>query len=526
MEEKEIFEMYEIDTNGNLKKEIDVFENIAKALYKNGSSEVEIKKNQLKRIERKTIVIENTGNFLKLKDNIINIPLELIIFPFFTNQKNKREVNFEYRFKDLGIVMYSTLISKSKEDLVLQPSSLEKKIFDFLVLKHENNIENGIDSEYIQFELSEFVINFLSNKMNRVYYTKIEQALKNLKSTEYEFLINNHKKAGNLQFETPSFKLLNYQKIKVGKKVYYQIKIHENIIKKIEEKRYIKMDTQKLIEIENFDSVAARIYQFISMKRFSKTQDEERLEVFAGIIPLKTFQITKKQDKDGVIREYKVSIMKKVLARVLKAFDILVELKYIKKYEVWDNQEEKSYKIVYTFNEKKDGECHKSDYLIPINAKNPEIVSSMTEKLRKEIEYTKRNIYFSKKYTKSTEKKILDLVKEEGEEIIIKLLKSIYSGLKTEIKKSLNSYMDTVLKELKKESLKQENRITIESDYNNSEKEKLNSENIKEINEAEEIKKQDMITQMLLKLYKDLPSEKKEEIDNRALELFKKDVGD
>ena len=32
--------------------------------------------------------------------------------------------------------------------------------------------------DYIEFEISDFIVNFLGNKMNRTYYTKVEQALK------------------------------------------------------------------------------------------------------------------------------------------------------------------------------------------------------------------------------------------------------------------------------------------------------------------------------------------------------------
>ena len=40
------------------------------------------------------------------------------------------------------------------------------------------------DSEVaIEFEISDFIVNFLGNKMNRAYYSKVEQALKNLKNT-------------------------------------------------------------------------------------------------------------------------------------------------------------------------------------------------------------------------------------------------------------------------------------------------------------------------------------------------------
>ena len=50
---------------------------------------VEIKLNEVPNIEVKEVVIKETGNFLNLKDNIINIPVEMIVFPFFYSSKNK-----------------------------------------------------------------------------------------------------------------------------------------------------------------------------------------------------------------------------------------------------------------------------------------------------------------------------------------------------------------------------------------------------------------------------------------------------
>jgi len=65
--------------------------------------------------------------------------------------------------------------------------------------------------------ISDFIVNFLGNKMNRAYYAKVEQALKNLKNTIYQFEISNHTKFGKNKFEDSSFQLLNYQKLKVGR---------------------------------------------------------------------------------------------------------------------------------------------------------------------------------------------------------------------------------------------------------------------------------------------------------------------
>ena len=76
--------------------------------------------------------------------------------------------------------------------------------------------------------------------MNRNYYSKVEQSLKNLKNTEYQFVVSNHSKLGKYKFEDEEFKLLTYKKLKIGKKVFYRVTLNNNIRQKIKDKRYIK----------------------------------------------------------------------------------------------------------------------------------------------------------------------------------------------------------------------------------------------------------------------------------------------
>ena len=64
------------------------------------------------------------------------------------------------------------------------------------------------------------------------YYTKVEQALKNLKNTEYQFVVSNNTKLGNYKFENEEFKLLTYQKLEKGRKKYYRVTLNKNIRRK------------------------------------------------------------------------------------------------------------------------------------------------------------------------------------------------------------------------------------------------------------------------------------------------------
>lgn len=538
-------EKYNIDTEGSLKKELDIVENLKNQLITHGSEEVIINKRNLQDIETKTIEIEGTGNFIGIKNSIINIPLEMIVFPFFTNQKQKRNVNFEYKFTDVGITMRSKLSSFDKEDKVYQPSLLEKKIYNFLIIMYEKNIENGFKHEYIEFEVSDFIENFLGNKMNSQYYRKVEQALKNLKYTQYEFLIDNHRKAGKLKFESPRFYLLDYSKIKIGKRVQYRVSLNSNIINKIIEKRYIKYDSKNLMEITDRDSVADRIYEFISMKRFNTDRGAEKIEVLAGIIPLQTIKINKRKKKDGKVVEYKTSNMSFVRKRVKQAFEVLKEMGYILKYKEVEVKPKK-YLVEYEFNIQKDNVAHISSYLkahIPKEKEikeleySEEISVGTFPKFYKELERTKRNIFFAKKFNKKSKAMFERLCDKEGEEFMVEVLKRIYQGLHSDIKKTLSAYVKGVIKNVKSENIareKRETRVEERKMFDQVEIAQLvedDNKNDIEISYEEENKKEEkdgeisIAEETLMNIYTNFSESKKAEIEEKAKNLYGEDLG-
>ncbi len=326
-------------------------------------TKVDIKMSELPEIEVREVVIKETGNFLDLKENVINIPIEMIVFPFFTPQKQNKKINFKYSFEDLGVTMYCTLVAKNSEDKVYQPSIFEEKIYTYLISLYELKKETNDTDEYIKFEISDFIVNFLGNKMNRNYYTKVAQALKNLKSTEYQFEVSNHSKLGNYQFEDEEFKLLTYQKLKVGTKVYYKVTLNKNIRNKIKDKRYIKYNSKALIEIMEKDPIAARVYKYISKIRYASQEGSINIRTLAAIIPLKMEQETERINKNGERRVYVLSRVKQVLKRIEKAFLLLQELGYMEYFKSEFIAEEDSYYINYKFNQEKDGMCHISSYL-------------------------------------------------------------------------------------------------------------------------------------------------------------------
>ena len=367
-----ILESFNIISSGSLSEDI---------------QKMDMKMSSLPDIEVREVVIKETGNFLNLPGNIINIPIEMIVFPFFTPQKQNKRINFQYSFEDLGVTMYCTLVAKDNNDKVYQPSIFEEKIYNYLISMYEAKKEADVDeeNEYIEFEISDFIVNFLGNKMNRAYYTKVEQALKNLKSTEYQFIVSNHTKFGKYKFEDEEFKLLTYQKLKKGKKVYYRVILNKNIRKKIKDKRYIKYNSRALMEILTKDPIAGRIYKYISKIRFETFEGRINLRTLAAIIPLKMEQETERPNKNGEMKTYILSRAKQVLKRVLKAYEVLQELGYIKTFSYDEDKKENTYYINYVFNPEKDGECHVSSYL-ENKSKSVESKTSKSAKSKKGYE--------------------------------------------------------------------------------------------------------------------------------------------
>ena len=453
-------ENFEVSKTGSLADDLIQFEKI---------NDIKIENQEVPEIEVQEIYIRETGNYLNLQENFINIPIEMIYFPFFTPQKQNKRINFKYTFEDLGVTMYSTLIPKDKKDKVFQPSVFEEKIYTFLISMYQEKTnsnpkvddnEVGDDSEVaIEFEISDFIVNFLGNKMNRAYYAKVEQALKNLKNTIYQFEISNHTKFGKNKFEDSSFQLLNYQKLKVGKKTFYRVVLNKNIVNKIKSKRYIKYNTKNLLEIMIKDPIASRIYKYISKIRYKNNKGEINVRTLAAIIPLKIEQRVERIIKNGV-KEYYLNRMKPVLTRILKAFEVLLELKYLISFEEIYKKEENTYYIAYVFNKERDGDCHVSEF-VKKNDKNivkenldgvEEIIDvdadiEYQDNLEYLINKAKENPKISMKWNAWVDKKIQKILKEDGEEMLKRVL-NILIHMDKNIEIGLPNYISGILKNI------------------------------------------------------------------------------
>ena len=553
----DILDSYQISQSGSLVEDI---------------QNIEIKLNSVPDIEVREVVIKETGNFLNLKENVINIPVEMIVFPFFTPQKQNKRVNFQYSFEDLGVTMYCTLVAKDNSDKVFQPSTFEEKIYTYLISMYEVKREIDDSDEYIEFEISDFIVSFLGNKMNRTYYTKVEQALKNLKNTEYQFIVSNHTKLGKYKFEDEEFKLLTYQKLKKGKKIYYRVTLNKNIRQKIKDKRYIKYNSRSLLEILTKDPIAGRIYKYISKIRYESMDGRINVRTLAAIIPLKTEQITERKNKNGEVKQYILCRLKQVLKRIEKAFDILVEMGYILKYDSEYIKEEDNYYINYIFNKDKDGECHVSSFIENKSSKkvlaisverNLEVeeaevvevvkeaqkvtkstkkstskakdnVVELPESVIEKVQKAKRNIYVQRAWDKRTDTKIKKIFREDGEVLAIEVLNILYKNLNGNIKTTLVQYINGVLKNISlDENANNKQNLTL---FNNIVKEKgLKSK--KKINQARRGVKKPVISSIKdiisgTDISKDLMAEfneydefEKLKIEEQALKLCSQEEG-
>ncbi|QYR56050.1 replication initiator protein A [Fusobacterium hwasookii] len=490
--DKEIVEIietenFEVSKTGSLADDLMQFEKI---------NDIKIENQEVPEIEVQEIYIRETGNYLNLQENFINIPIEMIYFPFFTPQKQNKRINFKYTFEDLGVTMYSTLIPKDKKDKVFQPSVFEEKIYTFLISMYQEKTnqkvedkEVGDDSEVaIEFEISDFIVNFLGNKMNRAYYAKVEQALKNLKNTIYQFEISNHTKFGKNKFEDSSFQLLNYQKLKVGKKTFYRVVLNKNIVNKIKSKRYIKYNTKNLLEIMIKDPIASRIYKYISKIRYKNNKGEINVRTLAAIIPLKIEQRVERIIKNGV-KEYYLNRMKPVLTRILKAFEVLLELKYLISFEEIYKKEENTYYIAYVFNKERDGDCHVSEF-VKKNDKNivkenldgvEEIIDvdadiEYQDNLEYLINKAKENPKISMKWNAWVDKKIQKILKEDGEEMLKRVL-NILIHMDKNIEIGLPNYISGILKNIGGKGSKKVNNINMTIFENVSKGKGLKSKN-------------------------------------------------
>ncbi len=517
---------------------------------------VNIRATKPKKIPTKTVSLYLED--MEIKDTI-NQPFLFIILPFFTS-KRQRNVNLVYEIANAGIKFGASLSTDDFEGIKnQQPSDFEKNVFYFVLYKFQELLmeKETEGKNYIVFNIEE-VIDYLGLKFSMKYYRKMEETLYNLQATTYKIVIRNRKKAGNIIREVykEPLNLIKYEKIKERNtetnkmKVYYKVKLDERIIEELKRKHYSIFDRHLLNDLRKADRASEKIYQYISMKRFSDDAGEQRIETLATIVPLTTTSRIKKKLKNGKVKEYEVSKIKQVLRRIKKCFDVLVSKGYLLDYQVEEMKDIKSYKFVYSFNPEKDNNCHISSLIesksikrIAVNTEKAtgtkpaaKSVGGITDDIRKEIQRAKKNIFVSKAWNKRVDNKILKLIKEEGEDYTKNILRILYENLNTDINKTLVSYISGIMKNLKKQ---QKEDLNTEKPVETREK----LERVRIVEEIEEAitpeiveEKRDVrgdleeknadvtdpISKLLLELYDKMSSEEKSEVKEKARKQYLK----
>ncbi len=475
-------------------------------LGEEGDFSIDISSIGKRKLKTKTVSIFMESGLYK---DLVNRPFIFILLPFFSPQR-QRDLNLIYEIENAGIKFTSSLSNDPLEEYTnKQPGEFEKNVLDFIMWKFQNEIEKEEEKIYqVNFNVAD-VIDYLGLNYHSSYYKKVEEALYNLQETTYRVRIKNQKRAGNIireVYEKP-LNLIRYKKIREknqngGKeKVSYIVELDSRIIDELKIKHYSIFDKELLTDLRKKNKMSERIFQFISMKRFTSTYGIFRIETLASIIPLNIYAKIRKKNKLGEEKEYRVSKKKSVLKKLKKAFDDLVELGYLSNYEVVELKEEKSYKIKYEFNPEKDNTLHRSSYL--------GYNMDLEEKKRlEEIEIIDDAMQYDLDILITKWTKQFLLSKEDVHDI-----KVIVEDLIGEFGKN------KVLEELSKYSI--DDIMNLEG--------KLREYFANDIHEEAEVVEVEIPKnelEVFRNLYESFSMEKREEIEKRALEIYREEIGE
>jgi hypothetical protein len=506
-------------------------------------STVRIIKKDIEEIETKIISYGQSDEKWEISS------LDHISLPFFTRKKNKK-VNLVYHFADFGIKMHCNITSQEKD--AQQPSEFEESIFEYVVQRAfeaykdeltsiESNEEftdgtkeklkrNIINNIEITFSIDD-LLKHLGLLKSQSLYTKVEKALNNMKFTEYYFETENSKKAkqSNYIFETDTFKLINYQKLKEGRKTFYKIIPSSTLLQRaLQNKNYLYFTESSRRDISKHSRAALRIFRYIGKKRFSKVQDTSSLEALAMVVPYEVETKVTKKTKSGE-KEYYTCRRKEIKARIEEHMNLLVSLGYLKKYKTIYHGE-KNYEFWYEFGEKMGIitthtlKLEQKKQVQLVEEKNVTSKKSFIEKdtgrLKNEIDKAKRNIFISKTWNKRVDNKIKKIVVEDGEDYAVYILKTAYKNLKQDIRTTLVQYINGIMKNIPKSEFQEEN---VEKDVRTSkvlEPQGITEKEDKKLSDVQV----DPMTAILHDMYLKMKDEEQETLRKKARELYLKDT--
>lgn len=143
------------------------------------------------------------------------------------------------------------------------------------------------------------------------------------------------------------------------------------------------------------------------------------------------------------------------------------------------------------------------------------------EKILQEIVKAKKNIHVSKSWNKRTDNKIQKILREEGEEYAVYILRELYKGLAAEIKTTLVQYINGIIKNSPKDEVIAEKPLIKKEEILEAE---IVEEKIEGKTEVKAKIKEDPMDKLLYDMYLKMKNEEQEAYKIKAKELYLKEA--
>jgi len=143
----------------------------------------------------------------------------------------------------------------------------------------------------------------------------------------------------------------------------------------------------------------------------------------------------------------------------------------------------------------------------------------LNDRVLNEIKKSKKNIYVSKAWNKRTDNKVEKILREDGEEYAVYILKGLYTGLKKDVTTTLVQYINGIIKNSPKNEVIEINEI-IEKPFI---KEIIPEAEIIEVIEKPETQ-ENPVDKLLYEMYLKMKEEEQEKYFEKAKKLYMSDA--
>lgn len=449
-------------------QDIDYF---LKNLYKEN---IEIDMSKIKKTELSKVAFESTMLLVEdIKENT-------------EDEAEQRELYKEIENLELAKIAYSQKMIENKNSSEegnflseININDIFKEIRNYCKLK---TIRKNINSKTIN-------LTTLANSIN----TNSTVLKRELKKTVGTYLDFNYIKAKNLKTEVRTNMISSVRFTKKEKTTWFTYQIPREILELLLlPEVYVPLDEMVVDKIQG--NYTLRMYSLLNDHIKRGEIELTREELFTFFCLPKSYE-----NKTNLVKKF----ISPVLEEVEETSGIKTDVEFIPKHN-WERIKfyPKKAKI--------------------IKPKSPAVIETIediydNEKIKKQIEKTKRNIYVNKAWKKTTDNKLNKILNENGEEVVLEVLKAMYNGLKNEIKTTLVQYINGILKNLKDNKTENLQIFKTEESKTTFENSKKESTNIKEtINSFE---KSD-----ILMAFEKLSEKEKATFENLALEMCSKET--